>query len=395
MKKVLMLASVASMIDQFNMQNIAILKGLGYEVDVAANFEQGSTSSSDRMDKFKKELKDQNIDYYHIDFSRSVTNISKNIKAYNQIKKLMKENKYEFVHCHSPIGGVCGRLAAKSTKTKSIYTAHGFHFYKGASIVNWTIYYPIEKILSYITDTLITINQEDYELAKRKMKAKNIYYVPGVGVDTQKYQQLEVDVYKKREELGIPKDSTVLLSVGELNKNKNHEVIIRALAKIDNSNLYYVVAGRGQLEEYLTNLAKELGVSDRVSLLGFRTDIFELYKSSDIFCFPSYREGLSVSLMEAMACGLPVICSNIRGNTDLIENNSGGFLCEPEDVNKFVEYVENIVNNDVLASKIASNNLKKIEKFGIKSVEQNMNSIYIDINETDVIKKGRINYETN
>ena len=172
MKKVLMLASVASMIDQFNMQNISLLQEQGYEVHVAANFEQGSTSSKERVEQFKKELKEKNVLYFQIDFSRNVSNIPQNIKAYKQIKKLLVNNKYEFIHCHSPIGGVCGRLAAKVTNTKVIYTAHGFHFYKGAPKFNWMIYYPIEKVLSYITDVLITINKEDYELAKKKDESK-------------------------------------------------------------------------------------------------------------------------------------------------------------------------------------------------------------------------------
>ncbi|MGL5692516.1 MAG: glycosyltransferase, partial [Peptostreptococcaceae bacterium] len=303
MKKVLMLASVASMIDQFNMQNIAILQEQGYDVHVAANFEQGSTSSSERMVEFKKELSEKNISYFQIDFSRNVTNIPQNIKAYAQIKKLLVENEYEFIHCHSPIGGVCGRIAAKITGTKVIYTAHGFHFYKGAPKVNWMIYYPIEKVLSYITDILITINKEDYELAKKKMKAKKVEYVPGVGVDIGKFASIEIDKEKKRRELGLSEDNVVLLSVGELNKNKNHEVIIRGLAELKDSNVHYIIAGRGELESYLNELAKELSIVNQVHLLGFRTDVSELYKVADVFCFPSYREGLSVAMMEAIASG--------------------------------------------------------------------------------------------
>lgn len=379
MKKVLMLASVASMIDQFNMQNIDILQEQGYEVHVAANFEQGSTSSNERVEQFKKELKEKNILYFQIDFSRNVSNIPQNIKAYKQIKKLLKDNKYEFIHCHSPIGGVCGRLAAKVTNTKVIYTAHGFHFYKGAPKLNWMIYYPIEKVLSYITDVLITINKEDYELAKKKMKAKVVEYVPGVGVDTNKFDEVVIDKNEKRKELGLSKDDIVLLSVGELNKNKNHEVIIRTLAKLNNPNIHYVIAGRGNLESYLDELSKELNIEKQVHLLGFRTDISELYSISDIFCFPSYREGLSVAMMEAIASGLPVICSNIRGNNDLVCENNNGFLCTKNSSEEFLDKIKELISDRSLMHKMRENNKIRINDFDINIVEKHMKKIYISI----------------
>lgn len=376
MKKVLMLASVASMIDQFNMQNIDILQEQGYEVHVAANFEQGSTSSNERVEQFKKELKEKNISYFQIDFSRNVSNIPQNIKAYKQIKKLLKDNKYEFIHCHSPIGGVCGRLAAKVTNTKVIYTAHGFHFYKGAPKLNWIIYYPIEKALSYITDVLITINKEDYELAKKKMKAKEVQYVPGVGVDTNKFDKVVIDKNEKRKELGLSKDNIVLLSVGELNKNKNHEVIIRALAKLNNPNIHYVIAGRGNLESYLDELSKELNIEKQVHLLGFRTDISELYRISDIFCFPSYREGLSLSLMEVMASGLSVVCSDIRGNCDLIKHQKGGYRCNPSDADEFIRYIDELIKDNSKRKNMAIYNKEFINAFSIDVVKDNMKTIY-------------------
>lgn len=379
MKKVLMLASVASMIDQFNMQNISILKEKGYEVHVAANFEQGSTSSSERMEQFKKKLNYLNIPFYQIDFSRNVMNIPQNIKAFNQIKKLMKGNKYEFIHCHSPIGGVCGRLAAKWSKTKVIYTAHGFHFYKGSSKINWMIYYPIEKCLSYITDVLITINKEDYELAKKKMNAKKIEYIPGVGVDTNKFGSVDIDKFEKRKELGLSENNIVLLSVGELNKNKNHEVVIRALAKLSNPNIHYIVAGRGNLELYLKELLKKLNMVNNVKLLGFRNDISELYRISDIFCFPSYREGLSVALMEVMASGLPVVCSKIRGNVDLIDHKRGGFLCNLNSVEEFEIYIKELVNDTDKRKRMSEYNRSIIEQYDITIVNQKMKNIYNSI----------------
>ena len=206
MKKMLMLASVASMIDQFNMPNIQLLQEMGYEVHVACNFEKGSTCTSERIQKLKNQLKKMEVKYFQIDFSRNILKINDILKSYKQVKALLQRERYDFIHCHSPIGGAVGRIAGHKMHTKVIYTAHGFHFYKGAPIQNWLLYYPIEKWLSRYTDMLITINKEDYQRARKKFHAKETRYIPGVGIDVEKIQAVQVDREKKREELGIGKD---------------------------------------------------------------------------------------------------------------------------------------------------------------------------------------------
>ena len=175
MKRVLMLASVASMIDQFNMPNIALLQKLGYEVDVACNFIEGNTCSDARVAELKQKLQDMHVHCYQIDFARNIKHMGQNMRALRQVEGLMKQNGYVFCHCHSPIGGVVARIAGHRTKTKVIYTAHGFHFYQGAPVMNWLVYYPVEKVLSRWTDVLITINHEDYARAKKKFNAGKTY----------------------------------------------------------------------------------------------------------------------------------------------------------------------------------------------------------------------------
>ena len=217
MKRMLMLASVASMIDQFNMPNIELLQEMGYEVHVACNFEKGSTCTDEKVLELKKKLKQLHVRFFQIDFERNVMKLNQDLKAYKQVLKLARKYHYTFIHCHSPIGGVVGRLVGHKTNTKVIYTAHGFHFYEGAPLLNWLIYYPIEKLLSRFTDVLITINQEDYHRAKSKFHAKRVEYVPGVGIDIKRFQNVKVDILQKRKELGIRSKDIVLLSVGELN----------------------------------------------------------------------------------------------------------------------------------------------------------------------------------
>lgn len=372
--KALMLASVASMIDLFNSDNIDILLSLNYVVHVATNFNEGSITSQERVNKYRNELLQRNIKPFNIPIPRSLFKIKGIVSAYKQIKKIANENEYRIVHCHSPIGGVICRLACRKARkhgTKVIYTAHGFHFYKGAPIKNWLLFYPAEKLCAHFTDILITINQEDYNLARKKMKAKSVEYVPGVGVDTSKFANVEIDRDKKRQELDIPVDKKLLISIGELNENKNHETVIRALQDI--KDVCYIVVGKGDKQQMLEKLIDDLDMSDRVFLLGYRQDIGELLKMSDLFVFPSYREGLSVSVMEAMSSGLPVVCSNIRGNCDLIDKN-GGVLFDPHSADDCKNAITKALNSNM--ANMGKCNQVKVSNFSYEKVHNKMKEIY-------------------
>lgn len=335
----------------------------GHQVDIATN------ETEYKVPDFYRDL---NCKIYAIDCTRSPFHKG-NLKAIKQIKQLVINNQYDIVHCHTPIAAMCTRIACHKLRkkgTKVFYTAHGFHFYKGAPLKNWLLYYPVEKICAHFTDVLITINQEDYALAKRKMKAKRVEYVPGVGIDLEKFSNIIVDKVAKRKELGIPEDALMLFSVGELNENKNHETVIRAIADMD---VYYMIAGKGDLYEYLQSMIEELGMTERVKLLGFRNDIKELCEISDIFIFSSFREGLSLSLMEAMACGKPIVCSRIRGNTDLIDKN-GGALFDPHSVEECQEAIQIVIMSN--REKMVVYNQEKVKLFSDEKVLQNIKNIY-------------------
>ena len=238
---------------------------------------------------------------------------------------------------------------------------------------NWLLYYPVEKICAHFTDVLITMNREDYKLAQTKMRAGKIEYVPGVGIDPSEFAKVNIDRVAKRNELGIPENAKLFLSVGELNGNKNHETVIRAIAGMD---MHYIIAGKGDLQQHLETLICELNIADRVKLLGYRKDVKELCEMADVFVFPSYREGLSVSVMEAMANGLPVICSRIRGNTDLIDEN-GGALFDPYSVEDCASKVKSLLISDLEA--LGSYNQNKVQNFSIDIVNDRMKEIYVEL----------------
>lgn len=369
MKKVLFVATVVKLhIMVFHIPYLEWFKKNGYEVHVAAR------NDYDNKDECIIPFCDR---FHDLPFERSPIR-KNNLQVYKDLKNIIDTEQYEIIHCHTPMGGAIGRLAARSARkkgTKVIYTAHGFHFFKGAPLVNWLAYYPAERWLARHTDVLITINTEDYEIAK-KFKVNRIEYVPGVGIDTDKFKNIEVNRTEKRESLGVSEDDFMIISVGELNKNKNHQVIIRAIAKLRNEKIKYVLCGQGPLETELRELAKELDVENQVKFLGFRKDVPDLMKVADLFAFPSYREGLSLSLMEAMASGLPVVCSEIRGNTDLIEDGKGGYLVEPSDVEGFAKYIKELIEDSRLKSEFGDFNHKKIENYSIENVMKEVENIY-------------------
>jgi len=382
MKRVLMLASVASMIDQFNMPNIALLQKLGYEVDVACNFIEGNTCSDERVAELKQKLQDMHVRCYQIDFARNIKHMGQNMRALRQVESLMKQNRYAFCHCHSPIGGVVARIAGHRTKTKVIYTAHGFHFYQGAPIVNWLVYYPVEKMLSRWTDVLITINHEDYKLAKKKFKMKKLTYVPGIGIDTQREGLSQKEKEEKRKELGIPQDAFLITNAAEFTPNKNQKTVIEAIEQLHNPNIYFVMCGIGEKKAELEQYVKEHGLEEHIRFVGFRNDLHEILQISDCFVLSSFREGLSVALMEAMAEGLPVVCGRIRGNVDLVKNGFGGLLLAPEDIkayeNAFIKLYEMRQRKPGMFEQMGITNQKNIKMFGRNAVEQVMENVYLD-----------------
>lgn len=382
MKRVLMLASVASMIDQFNMPNIVLLQKLGYEVDVACNFIEGNTCSDARVAELKQKLQDMHVRCYQIDFARNIKHMGQNMRALRQVEGLMKQNGYAFCHCHSPIGGVVARIAGHRTKTKVIYTAHGFHFYQGAPVMNWLVYYPVEKMLSRWTDVLITINHEDYKLAKKKFKMKKLTYVPGIGIDTQRESLSQKEKEEKRKELGIPQDAFLITNAAEFTPNKNQKTVIEAIEQLHNPNIYFVMCGIGQKKAELEQYVKEHGLEEHIRFVGFRNDLHEILQTSDCFVLSSFREGLSVALMEAMAEGLPVVCSRIRGNVDLIKDGEGGILISPQKRDEYINAFKKLYNmkNESFGQflHMGEINRKMIYIFGRKNVENHMKAIYFE-----------------
>jgi glycosyltransferase EpsD len=262
-----------------------------------------------------------------------------NLRAFRELKAIVTEHRYELIHCHTPMGGVLARLAARAGRrsgTKVVYTAHGFHFCKGAPLANWLLYYPIEKLLARHTDCLITINKEDYALAiKRRFQAGRIEHVHGVGVDTERFRPLDEErKQRERASFGYSAQQFLMFYAAEFNKNKNQQMLIRSLALIkdDVPEAKLLLAGEGPLRESCRELTKQLGVEGMVDFLGYRSDLERIVPMCDTAVASSLREGLPVNIMEAMACGLPIIASDNRGHRELVRHHENGWIVDPHDL---------------------------------------------------------------
>lgn len=324
---------------------------------------------------------DYDITYYNQHIYRNIFDLKTIRIGYRNLCQFLKSHpNIKFIHCNTPIGGLLGRICGKKYGKKVIYMVHGFHFYKGAPLINRVVFKPIERWLAHKTDCLITINQEDYEAAKtlRLNKGGIVYKVNGVGVDLSGFDNVVVDFAEKRKSLNVPEDAVVGIVVGDLNKNKNVGTIIKALQMVK-CDMHLLVCGFGPLESKLKELAKVCGVQDRCHFLGFRTDVKELYKISDMFVFASQREGLPRSTMEAMLAGLPCVVSNIRGNVDLIDNNKGGILFPPKDYKALAEAMTIIAGNPGDRKRFGEYNKERIKAFDIEIVKNQMLEIYKEV----------------
>ena len=371
MKKVLLTATVQSHIAQFHRPLAEVLHEHGYELHVAARNNLGEKNglSLDFADKV-----------FDVPFSRSPKSPD-NVKAYFQLKKILAADTYEVVHCNTPMGGIVTRLAAVKARkqgTRVFYTAHGFHFYKGASKKNWLVFYPVEKIMAGSCDTLITITKEDRRLAGQKFHT-NVEHIHGVGVYTERYHAVsDAEKLQMRSKERLKDSDFVILCTGELNQNKNQKALIKAAAELKESipGLKILLAGNGPLEQELRMQIRELGVEDAVRLLGYRTDLEKVTPAADLVVSCSYREGLPLNILEAMLCRKPVVASVNRGHRELVRTGYNGYLVPPDSSAKYAEAIKKIYSSRKLAEQLGENGFRMAQPYTAASVKKELSRIY-------------------
>lgn len=371
--KVLLTATVQSHICQFHKPLVEMLHEQGCEVHVAArdNLAEKNGLKLDFVEKV-----------YDIPFARSPLN-KNNIKAYKELKKIIYKGNYDVIHCNTPVGGVLTRLAAKEARKKGckvFYTAHGFHFYKGCPKKNW-IYYPIEKFLAeHYTDKLITITNEDYELASTKFKCE-VEHIYGVGVDEKRfYPVTKEEKNRLRKELGYNKDQKIILCIGELLPNKNQQMAIRTMEELvkDYQNILLLIAGNGLERNNLEKLVMDLKLTNNVKFLGYATNLEIYQRIVDVVVSCSKREGLPTNIVESMLSGTPVVVSNNRGHRELVKNNINGFIVDVDDIDMMKKDIISILEDNNLCNKLIINEKKEVKEYCSLYAKNKLYKIYFN-----------------
>ena len=363
MAKRILITCTDSMMKQFLEPHVRNLAGNGYEVEIACS------EVLNRMTEVRQDLEEL-VPVHQLHLKRSPLAVS-NARGYRELKKIIDSGRYDLIWTNEPVMGVATRLAARKARkqgTKVMYMVHGFHFYKGAPLPNWLVFCPVERIMASKADCICTINREDYARA-RKMRTPGAAYIHGVGIDTDRLRPGEKPT-DLRNELSLPKEAFLVLSVGELNANKNQQVIIRAIAQLNDPAVHYVLCGKGDRRQELETLAKELNIADRVHFLGYRKDIADICRQCDVFALPSRREGLPFAAMEAMYCGLPLVNSGIRGLTDITEDGVSGYVCGPDDVTRYAKSIQKLKNNPGDREQMGARNRKTVEAFTIDRTKE-------------------------
>ncbi|MDY2522492.1 glycosyltransferase [Weissella confusa] len=377
---VLITSAAANMIWQFNTRNIEILKSIGMNVFVATNFEKPGTISLNETENFKKWLEEHNILYQQIDFERGVGSIEGNVKAYKQLKNFTDANQIDVIYSQSPIGGVISRLVGWKLKKTNVYMAHGFHFFKGAPLLNWILFYPIEYLLSFVTDVLLVINDEDLRRAN-KMHARKVQKVPGVGVNMQKFLSIDRSSRLKirneiRHSFEFKPEDFVILNVGELSKRKNQKMLLKAVAELNDKNIKVMMAGIGPEKNNLQELAYDLGIDNQVLFLGFRDDISKLHYAADVNVFPSKQEGLALGGLESVMNGLYILGSDVRGIRDYIIDDTIGKVFNMHDTEGLKEQIRFVKEN---RPRVSDEAVQKLSDFDSSNVDETMKKIFEEI----------------
>lgn len=377
-KKALIVSALAGFIVTFLEHDIETLQSMGYEVHCA-----GNASNKNPIENENSFLEMGTV-FHQVDFSSKSPLSRDSLKAFKEIKQLLKEEKFDLVHCHTPIAGAITRIAAIPYRKRVegitvIYTSHGFYFHKGSNKKSWVVYYTIEKAMSALCDAIITINTEDYETAK-KMWCKKVFHINGVGCDTEKYRNVQIDREVYRKSLGVEPGQIMILDIGELSPRKNHKTIINAVAKLNNKNVALVICGKaisasGTFESLKT--AAEEGHAN-VIFAGHRMDIPMLCQCADFGVLASTREGLGLAGIEMMSAGLPLVTSNVHGIKDYMTDGKTGFMCDPYDVDAFAAGIEKLCDPKIRDS-FRDNCVASASRFDVSVSVEQMKKIYSEL----------------
>lgn len=386
--KVLIVTTMSGFLYQFERNTIKILRERDTEIHYASGFQNQGYLFNPLF------FKENQITVHPIPIRKSLWKLAAHYQTLCKLIHIIKNEQIDTVHCHNPVSGVLGRIAAyfSGRKICVVYTSHGFHFYKGGPMLSWLLFYPIERVMAYITDVVITINQEDWEIAKgfKLKKHGRVFKIPGVGVDTEIFRKKPDERREARRKMGVKEGEFCLMTTALIDREKNIQNILIALKKWSNLPFHYVICGDGPYRKILEKKVKKLGLEKKVTFLGYCSDICFLLQGADVFVFPSLREGLGMAALEAMACEIPVVASSNRGSKEYIRHGENGILCRNNCSGDFGEALK-ILWKDAEKRKLMGIRAREDSfLFSCSKAREHMENIYRFLwEEGNIYKNGR------
>lgn len=340
--RLLIVTTVPATIDAFLAPYVAHFNASGWEVDVATA--DGPLSAL---------VVGASSAIHRIPWSRRATDLSGVARAIRMVRRIVRDGRYDIVHVHTPIAASVTRSAigtiAPSRRPAVVYTAHGFHFQPGSPLRKRLLPQVVEWLGGRCTDRLIVINEADQKTAEqlRLVRPGRVVCMPGIGIDLSWYDttpELIMRAGRVRTELKLAPHDSLIVLVGELSSRKGQTRAIEALARLGRDDVHLALAGDGPLRAALEAQVNELGLTDQVHLLSHVADVRPLVLASRAMTLPSHREGLSRAVLEALALGVPVVGSDIRGIADSVRPD-GGILVPPGDIAALTEAFRTVIDS--------------------------------------------------
>lgn len=365
MNRLLFVTTIPGTLRAFLLPFAQHFQAKGWQVDAMA---QGISNCPKCLHSFDR--------VWEVEWSRNPLDPQNLIIAPQQIRKAIAQQDYDIVHVHTPVAAFVTRYALNNLRQqgrpKVIYTAHGFHFYRGGKLLKNLSFLALEKLAGRWTDYLVVINGEDEEAAKRYgiVPTERVCYTPGIGVDTEYYSPgnvPEAEVMRVRQELGLSAETRLFLSIAEFNPGKRHQDILKALAQLGRSEVHLAFAGTGPLMEQMKQLASDLGIKSQVHFLGYRQDVPALIRASTATLLASEREGLPRSVMESLCLEIPVIGTQTRGIRDLLAGECG-LLVNLGDVEELAQAMARILDRPEEAKMMGKRGRERMKGYEVRQI---------------------------
>jgi glycosyltransferase involved in cell wall biosynthesis len=300
-----------------------------------------------------------------------------------RLRQFLRSESYDIVHTHTSKGGFVGRLAARLAGVPVIvHTAHGFAFHEGSPVPIRLFYSTLEWIASRWCDRIVSVSEFHRSWAIRlgMCRPRKIMAIPNGIADICRNQ--EAAPAEIRGQLGARRGDLLILSIARLAEDKGLKYLIEAAAMLPHTGrrIQIVIAGEGPARSQLERLASHLGVTDRVSFVGFREDVGDLLAACDLVIFPSLREGLSISLLEAMAAGKPIIATSIGSQREVASQADLALLVRPADALSLSENILRLAGDPALMARLGANARAVYESsYTEKRMLRAYRQLYIDL----------------